>query len=341
MKSGRFEILLDYARKTGSQIIVPRLVLEELSANYERELASKFGKLLRAKDQVNGMTLDASLPSLELDISGTVAKYVEYVRQRLKLTESSLVEYKEENLRDAITRAVRRRRPCTDRGEEIRDAVLWNSVLDLAATAKEHVAFISRNTAQFTEDKSSLHPDLLTEVSDKAVRIAYYPSLEEFGRAHATRIAFATKTWIQAQIKTDDILERGTKLIESCVVHKLEHRSTEEEEFTGYVQLIGGDLEVEEFFVYEMEDGTFRIEATWSGVLEVEYEAEVTEEVGAWEYEYAYDSSGEYSFQPVLRSGTKRRSRAKTTEVETWIVVEARASDNQIEDWSVIDGWLD
>lgn len=340
MKSGRFELLLDYARKTDSQVILPRLVLEELAANYERELASRFAKLLRAKDQLHGITLDHTVPHVDLDISAEVAKYIEHVRARLEVSESDIAEYKEAHLRDAITRGLRRQRPCTDRGEEIRDAVLWNIVLDLAAMTKERVAFISKNTAQFTDDKVLLHPDLLAEVGDKAVRIDYYPSLEEFGRAHATRIAFATKAWIQTQIQADDILERGVKLIEASVVHKLEHRSTADDEFTGYVQLIGCDLEVDEFFVYEMEDGTFRIEATWFGVIEVEYEAEVTEEVDDWEYEYAFDSYGNYSYQPTRRGRASRRSRTKTTEVETWVVVEARARDNRIEDWSPIEAWL-
>lgn len=339
MKSGRFEILLDYAQKTDSQIILPRLVLEELAANYERELRARVGKLVRAKEQIQGVTVGLTLPAIEVDIPALVGTYVEYVRQRLHLDESTTPDHKEEHLRDAISRGIRRRRPCTDSGEEIRDAVLWNTLLDLASTTGAPTAFVSKNTKQFTEDKVALHPELMAEAAGLNIRVDYYPSLEDFGRAHATRIAFVTKSWIQKQVSSDRLVDRASALLEEHATRRIERQSSSHEDLTGYPRIIGENLEVDEFFVYEMEDGSFRIQATWIGWIEFEYEAEVTEESDVWEYDYDDDSYGEYAHRQRMRP--RRRLIIRTVEADASIVVEGRASKEQFEEWSIVDAWLD
>jgi hypothetical protein len=127
-------------------------------------------------------------------------------------------------------------------------------------------------------------------------------------------------------------------LLEKHLTRRLEHQSASDEEFTGYVRVISGRLEVDEFFVYEMENGSFQIQVTWSGAVEIEYEAEVTEEADVWEYDYDYGSFGEYAYR--YRARPRRRLRMKTMEVDASVVVEGRASRGQLEEWSAIDAWL-
>ncbi len=43
---------------------------------------------------------------------------------------------------------------------------------------------------------------------------------------------------------------------------------------TGYFNPTQGTLEVEKFYVYEMSDGSLRVEATFTGEIEVECEVE-------------------------------------------------------------------
>ena len=56
MRSGRFQILFDYVKRTQSGFLLPQIVLEELAANYERKVRSRLAKLKRAEEQLNGIT---------------------------------------------------------------------------------------------------------------------------------------------------------------------------------------------------------------------------------------------------------------------------------------------
>jgi predicted nucleic acid-binding protein len=341
MKSGRFTVLLDYVKRTESTVVLPQIVYEELTANYRRELQARHKKLVRAREQVDGLLpvhLDG-VPGIDIELSTTT--YLAYARAKLSVTTEAILPYKNEYLADVLRRAIERRRPCSDRGEEIRDAVLWHSILDLANASTEKVAFVSKNTDQFAVDKTSLHPDLEDEARSRGISIEFYPSLEDFARRHATPIEFITKEWIASQIKQSDLVESSRGIVESFVEHREGSHPGSDEELTGYVNLIGGDLAVDEYFIYEMENGSYRLEITWFGVVEVEYEAEVTVETDDWDYDYEFDpTEGGYKYQPVQHRSRTRRARTRTTEVEQSIVTEAFVENGVVVRYKAIDGWL-
>ena len=341
MRSGRFDVLLEFVRKTESTIVLPQLVHDELQANYARDLQSRINKWISAKNQVNGLlptTVDANL---EVDVAEATRSYLEYVRTRLGVPDNSIVPYRNDHLADVLKRAIARRRPCSDKGEEIRDAVLWHHVLDLAAESNDRVVFVSQNTGQFSLDKIALHPELAEEVSSRGLRVEYYPSLEEFGRQHATPIEFITKEWIAQQIDDAALIEGSRGIVESYIEHRHESHPWSEEKLTGYINLIGGDLDVEEFFVNQLEDGSYRLEVVWFGLVELEYEAEVTEEADDWGWDYDFNPvNGKYEYQPVPRRTRARRARVKTTQVELSVTTEAFIEGRSVVRYRTIDGWV-
>jgi predicted nucleic acid-binding protein len=219
MRSGRFAVLFDYAKKSESKFSLIQVVLDELVANYRRELQARLAKWVRAKAQIHGMLPETRDVRIEIDVPTAADEYRRYVLTHLGLATEDVIPHRNDHLPHLISRAIERRRPCTDRGEEIRDALLWESTLDLAAGADSVVALISRNTDQFSADKQSLHPDLVAEAAARGARIQYYPSLEEFARRHATPIAFITKEWLEAHIKADAILEGSRGIVESYIDH--------------------------------------------------------------------------------------------------------------------------
>ena len=52
VRSGRFDILRDYIRRTQSRILLPQLVYDEIRAVYSRELAERAGKAAAASAAV-------------------------------------------------------------------------------------------------------------------------------------------------------------------------------------------------------------------------------------------------------------------------------------------------
>jgi hypothetical protein len=321
MRSGRFEILFDYSAKTQSTFVLPRIVHDELAENYRRELQNRLNKAIRAKEQLNGILLQPDLRRIELDPAAEARDYLTYVLRRLRVREGEIHEYGTDYLRDVLERAIQRRRPCTDRGEEIRDAVLWQSVLEIAQATQERVAFISKNTDQFTADRIALHPDLAAEAATHGIEIEYFASLEEFAKRHATRIAFITKEWLEARIDPDLVYDAVfDKAVETAaeIAHR---RAGIAEEVLGSYSNAGGGVELDEFFVYEMSSGEHRVEAVWYGHAEVEYDVEV-------------DGLDTFSYGRGDR-------RTRTAEVVLRATVEAIIKDGALTDWRVVDAYAE
>jgi hypothetical protein len=156
MRSSRFSMLLDYARKTETKIVLSKIVVDELAANYERLIRKHLSSLQDAAKALETFTFDVAAPQIAVDINDQVGRYLRFVKTRLGVQDRDVVGYKEGYLEEVLNRAIKRRKPCTDRGEEIRDAILWISILDTAESSGDKVVFISRNTKQFASSKSTL-----------------------------------------------------------------------------------------------------------------------------------------------------------------------------------------
>lgn len=339
MRSGRFTVLFDYAKKSESQFALTQLVHDELIANYRRELQARFSKCLRAKEQTNGLLPTSLDIRIELDVPAAADEYERYLLKQLGLAADEVIPHRNEHLPELISRAIQRRRPCTDRGEEIRDALLWQTALEVAADAA--VALISKNTDQFSHDKQSLHPDLVAEAAARGARIQYYPSLEEFARQHATPIAFITTEWLEAHIKADDILEGSRGIVESYIDHWFHEQGGSGASLTGYVNMLTGHVHVDDYFVYELGPSEYRLEVTWLGFAEVEYEVEAVEKRDVWDYDYEFSSeTGQYEYIPVTRQEHEARARTLTREVKLSVVTEVFIKHGNVERFRSIDGWV-
>jgi hypothetical protein len=322
MRSARFAILLDYARKTEAKIVFPKIVADELAANYERVVRKHLSSLQDSTRALEAFTFDVVSPKIDVDINDQVRRYLRFVKMRLGVQDKDVVGYREGYLEEVLDRAIKRRKPCTDRGEEIRDAILWLTILDMAESAGDKVVFISRNTKQFAASNSTLDDELLQECKARLVTVDYLPSLDEFAKQHASRIDFITGKWLEASLPLDEIVDQCAKTIERLAERRLERRCDWwDERYTGYYSYGGGSLEVDEFFVYEMEDGSYRVETILVGLADVEYEVECSNE--------NYDDEG--------RSWPYYSHKIKTMEIELVVTVEATIEGKRLTKWSVVE----
>lgn len=342
LESQRMEVLLDFVRKTKGKIVLPKIVFDELIANYRRELDARIARANRAIEQLNGLLPEGRRSALStIEPDSAVERYRSWVLAKIAVGEADLVPLKASYLNEVVERAISRRAPCTESGEEMRDALLWLTVRDIACETPEPVMFISYNTKQFTRNKTDLHPDLRAELAGLNADLDYLPSLESFTREHASHIAFITEAWLIAQIPPADLIEGSRGIIESYVEHIANDRKDTEESPTGYVNLLSGSLRVQEYFVYAMSDGSFRLDISYLGDVEVEYEFEREEETEYWEYDYEIDPiTGQYEYQQVPRTHTETRARTRTVNPEFWLAINATVEDGKVTEWSAIDGWL-
>ncbi len=346
MKSGKFEIILDFATKTRSQFVLTRIVNDELRALYERELKSRNDKFVEAKRSLESIITTTRLPEYEGLLSLEADEYMACVYKTLSINPDEIFEYKETYLHDVVERAIRRRRPCSDRGEEMRDAILWHSVLDIAFDSFEkEVVFISQNIKQFAAgDKNlRLHPDLADDCKNRGVVVDYFDSLDSFAAKHAVKIDFLTEDWLTASLDSRLILDKAESIIERDANRRIE--STEIKgvvgtpSSTGYFNRQTDTLDIDDFYVYEMSDQSLRVMITYYGEVEVECEVEVVVEKDDIDYEHEYDPwTGQIELiKPIIRHRKDIDVRYLYVYPDVQLQVEALVRNNQIESWRLLD----
>jgi hypothetical protein len=327
---------------------MPKIVYDEVAATYERELLNRLNQFAKAKGSLTAALAKTRLPNIEIIPESEVSSYLNHLKEILGIKDGEIFDYKESYLHDVMDRAIRRKRPCTDRGEEIRDAILWHSVLDIAQESPDKtVIFISQNTKQFSQGDGTLHPDLLRDCSERAVTIKYFTSLDDFGKQHASIIEFINEEWLLASIDMDKVLGKAQKIVEGYAERSLERKLSnsfnlydEEWSSTGYFNPQQGSFNVETFYVYEMSDGSLRVEASFVGEVEVECEVEKRFRIEEYDYEYEYDFvSREYEYVPMTRHH-RREVKYEYVYVypEVSLDLEIIVRDKAVTSWKILDG---
>ena len=317
--SGPSAILLDYAHRTESRIQLSALVLDELHAHKVRSLESQWDAYVRAWGLVRLHLPDTPSPPTKPDFESIAISQLADLRKRLQVRDRDVVPVTEGQLREALRRAMRRRPPCTDRGEEIRDAVLWLQVVQLVRdNADTTVAFISANSRQFAAKDGSLLPALAAEVPSG--RLVYYTSLDAFAKRHATPIEFVTSEWIQERVTSDAVYEAAEdRLLEHGQAMVWRSDASEAPYIDSY------RLDLDDFYVYETQDGTLRVVAIWYGGLEMKVERP--------EFDYDFNPlTGRHEYHHSMFG-----SRTETKDLDVVVTIEALVRDKVLQSWEVIE----
>jgi predicted nucleic acid-binding protein len=329
-KSG-FQILLDYAARTESRVILPRIVLEELAANYARMLQERSEVYGRAVEKLNGILLDPVADAATIHIDASVAAYIDYVRRKLRVPDESIIEYGESQLRDAVTRAIQRRPPChVSEKAQIRDAIIWNCILTL--DGQEEIVFVSNNKTDFAMD-AELHPTLREETVRAALTLDYLQSLEEFGKKHASPIAFITEDWITSKIDNQDLVEAisdaAADYARGAVLRSFRTFIDGVDEF----RVAGGNFEPDGYFVYNMQDGDKRLHVNWHGRVEVAYRIRTLPSG----YSFAVDpTKGESGYTPYGYFDAEEVDVSATIELRASVTTSAVIRDGDVVEWGVL-----
>jgi hypothetical protein len=312
--TGPSAILLDYAHRTESRILLSSLVLDELVAHRIRLLEAQWHAYVRAAGNVRSFAPDTPAVPPRPDFESIAQGHVKDVRERLHVFDHDVLPMTEGQLREAVKRAVQRTPPCTERGEEIRDTIIWLQVLQLVREKPgTAVAFISGNIRQFATKDGTLLPALAAEAA--AGRLVYYTSLDAFGKQHATPIQFITTKWIEERITPDDVYAAAEERLSRLADPAAWRRSA----FTD-VSIEGHSLDLSDFYVYEMEDGTLRVVAYWGG--SIEYRT-----VGGYDYGFN-PATGRHEYHDMAGF--------ELAEVEFSVTTEAIVRDQTIQSWEVV-----
>lgn len=322
LQSHKSALLLDYLRKTGGRIIMPQIVWEEVGALFKRELLENLHKFASARRDVEKVLNDSIPETININPDAEVKRYREFLMARLNFTEESVVPYLAEYLQAVVMRAINRVKPCSEKGEEIRDAILWLTVMDIARGDGDYRAvFISRNTKQFADENKELHRTLREEAEREGLEIKYYFELGKFISAHAATVNYVTKDWLLENVSLDEIKSEMLERVESEGHDRLIDWAVQRcYQPTGHLSVKGADIELDNYYVYEMTSGEFKIEVMYAGTLQIEFEMFPERRMGAQELDDRDTDSRIITLNPQVKVDAEVISSGETEGVRHVVI---------------------
>ena len=162
-------VLLSTSGLLEHQIIIPQLVIEEVTAKFRRELIEDTKEVRKVAKRLSQLlSKSAVYLDEELDPESETANFRVRLKERLDEAGTVFLDYPETKHSELVKRAVSRSRPFDSQGSGYRDSLIWESVAELAHSVDGEVILLSSDKA-FSNQKGELHPDLVNDLNSRGV----------------------------------------------------------------------------------------------------------------------------------------------------------------------------
>jgi hypothetical protein len=214
--------LLAVANTIDQTAVLPSLVLEESVSARRRDAMVAFEALSAAHKRASRYsdTVTTYIPSAQ-DVADDWRESLTVHFEVISTTPEIAVE--------ALEREAHRRRPARG-GSGGRDAAIWLTVRQDAASRDAVSYFLTENTSDFSDplNKASLHPELLEDCGSMQGKLAFYPSVDDFLAAVAPTLDIsATPDQLTSSSEFILALKRtvDTEILPRLVVRRAESRA--------------------------------------------------------------------------------------------------------------------
>ena len=156
---GPWRTLLDESVRSKWTVVLSEVVEWELAALLRRHLKQQ---MTQAAAAARVFRRFVDVPGADLNVGAIVAREMERLRGDVLGAGGELRELPEMSLAPLVHRAIDHRRPFGESGSGFRDAIIWETAIELAGDG-EVVVLISGDRRAYSE-AGALHPDLASEV---------------------------------------------------------------------------------------------------------------------------------------------------------------------------------
>lgn len=182
-----FDFFISSSGRVGHTIYIPELVIAEVVADYQKNIEGQTHAVHRnLKSLSRKLGRDLQSPFADVAIPAVARQFEDSLRQHFSSTYCHILSYPQTPHEHLVFKAITRKRPFNEKGSGYRDALIWETVLELASQQAGSVAFISKD-ADFTDNKGALHADLVTELKERhrgASSVLVFRSLGDFVDRH-------------------------------------------------------------------------------------------------------------------------------------------------------------
>ena len=186
MESPSFQAFLSQHANAGHQFIMLDLVRDEVLNKYQEFLQQQKADI---DTGIHGIRLktgrNIATPISNDDITQMCNDYAALLNEKLETFRATILEYPSIPHKKVVMRALQRKKPFDPEGHKgYRDALIWESILSLAASEPVTIAFVCLNPRDFADKNTRLlHQTLQEEISNlnnEHGDVIYFPDLESF-----------------------------------------------------------------------------------------------------------------------------------------------------------------
>src|ERR1700752_3008061 len=141
-EANAFVELLTYVRRTNSNFVLTKLVHDELLQKYTVLLQNDVKSVSDAWTSMQRRTMTIWHDFDEPDIGEEVHQFEQTLLKPGRGDKSLVYDpHQQISISEVVRRGIKRIRPASDNGEELRDVVLWLTAIEYAKTKNQNVAF--------------------------------------------------------------------------------------------------------------------------------------------------------------------------------------------------------
>ena len=165
-QSVAFQFLLSSSSAVGHIICIPALVIEEVVANFKREIEQETSRTEKDLQKIARLLAKPlQSPIAGLGIEDETNQFRDRLKSKLDESDCFILDYPDTTHEELVKRAVARKRPFDTKGSGYRDALVWESVLNLVASVNDPVVLLSSDKDFGKEGK--LYTDIVDDLTSR------------------------------------------------------------------------------------------------------------------------------------------------------------------------------
>lgn len=233
MKNVPGQELLAHASRGECKVVFPQVVLDELLRQQRDWVKDNHGAVAKVVDRMRGNPIDVSDTAEKLKTSfDGLSKQIDKSFDALKAhsgVEVAPIPAAPDLTSRLVARDLARKRPFLEVGSEgwsagYRDAVIWETVLECLGWLEddEKLIFVTADKGFLTDDKKSLHADLLDDLNSRTIAHDRVVSAQTTARALAevqAVVEHAAKTREMVEVATNELFSLDGKDVSIQMVY--------------------------------------------------------------------------------------------------------------------------
>jgi hypothetical protein len=204
-----FLSLFDYLRRTNSDMVLLEPVREEIFGYFDRKIGEGWASVKAVNSKFESLGAQRPFPARRPRAGAETLKLGNRLMKPYRdITSKFYSEYLDFGVEDVVRRGARRIRPANEKGEELRDVIVWLMVLQYSTFEKKEVAFITNDSAFWESDSDVPHRQIAEDIANKKAAVKLFRGVAAFLSANMPTPVEVDTEWVTRNVEQPVLLDR-------------------------------------------------------------------------------------------------------------------------------------